>query len=91
MSLELSSSSVDAEWEYSSCLADDVAPFTYRIQVNDDGTFDVNRSDAELTPKDVVRPFSTHAEALAWCNAREAEIVADEAKTTPEIVIGGEA
>ena len=56
-----------------------------------DGTFDVNRSDAELTPKDVVRPFSTHAEALAWCNAREAEIVADEAKTTPEIVIGGEA
>ena len=84
MSLELSSSSVDAEWEYSSCLADDVAPFTYRIQVNDDGTFDVNRSDAELTPKDAVKPFATHAEALAWCNAREAGIVAEDAGLAAE-------
>lgn len=62
----------DGEWEADSEFVDEPDPIgqlTWRIQVCDDGSFDVSRSDIELTKRS--RTFATLAEAKDFCERKE--------------------
>lgn len=59
----------DGEWEAESELHDEGSRFVWRIQVCDDGSFDVSRSDIELTKRS--RTFATLAEAKDFCERKE--------------------
>lgn len=64
----------DYGWQAPSFINDDGDSFHWRIIVEDDGLFSIRATDSELTTDNP--PFSTYAEAVAWCNAREAELFA---------------
>lgn len=57
------------EWQADSCLHDEGIPFVWVIGVCNDGTFDVSKSDSELTDRKDC--FPTLAAAKAFCQASE--------------------
>jgi hypothetical protein len=63
------------EWEAASVIRDEGVAFRWKIQVCEDGTFDVSCSDTELLPKGSIGTFDLFADAEKWCNRREYELV----------------
>jgi hypothetical protein len=67
-------------WDAQSQAQAEECNLIWRIEVMEDGTFDVNESDSELTNSKVKhKTFSTFAEAARHCQDSENELVADAA------------
>lgn len=47
--------------------------FNYRIEVQEDGVFEINESDEELIRKEKQRSFASLLEAQRFCDAIEAQ------------------
>jgi hypothetical protein len=70
----------EGTWDAASEIQADECGLVWRIKVMEDGTFDVNESDSELTNSKVKRPtFQTFAKAVKHCQDSENELVADAA------------
>ncbi len=66
----------DGTWEAESAVKDsNGVPLVWRIEVCDDGTFDVSESDDELTARDTT--FGMFDEAEEFCRGEERTILAE--------------
>lgn len=63
------------EWTAFSLAQDGGVPFQYRIQVCDDGTFWVVRSDSELVGEHPPECFPSLCKAQEWCSGNEIALI----------------
>lgn len=71
----------EGTWDASSQIMADECNLVWRIEVMEDGTFNVNESDSELRPNSKVKhaTFTAFADAVKHCQDCENELVADAA------------
>ena len=69
----------EGTWDAVSQLQADDCNLQWRIEVMEDGTFNVNESDSELRPNSKIKytAFATFADAVKHCQDCENELVAD--------------
>ena len=66
----------DGQWSAMSAAHDDGLNFRWRVYVKQEGTFNVDWSEAELLAGVLPDPFATLAAAQSWCADRERELSA---------------